>query len=275
MSNIKEFVSKLREKADIFAKSGCASDGIVKDYKEAADMIEELSEKLASAKTNSNGMKEFVEKLIERLEERKTHIMKDFVLVNIVMSSKQKALDRINELDGAIKIVNQLAEEYNPSKTSSLAEQIADDLSAVLKEAKSMGCKEVKYFHHIPLENVEIVIKALMAYNQDSTKKNQGWIPVTERLPEDCDHRFYMCIVENHEEDLPMFCQYEEDYGFGFWQDFYDKHTLGFLDSEFRTNEELGYEKVIAWQPLPEPYKPEQQKEIPTKHFMERFNRVV
>lgn len=39
--------------------------------------------------------------------------------------------------------------------------QIAEDLAAVLKEAKNMGCKEVKYFHNIPLENVEVVVKAL------------------------------------------------------------------------------------------------------------------
>ena len=61
-------------------------------------------------------------------------------------------------------------------------------------------------------------------------------------------------VIENHEEDLPMFCQYEEDYGFGFWHDIYDEHSLGFVDSEFKTNEELGYEKVIAWQPLPQPF---------------------
>lgn len=56
-----------------------------------------------------------------------------------------------------------------------------------------------------------------------------------------------------------MFCQYEEEYGFGFWNDIYDEHTLGFVDSEFKTNEELGYEKVIAWQPLPEPYRTEKE----------------
>ena len=117
--------------------------------------------------------------------------------------------------------------------------------------------EEVIYLH----KALQIVNQLAEEYNQDSTKKKQGWIACTERLPEDCDHRFYMCIVENHEEDLPMFCQYEEDYGFGFWQDFYDEHTLGFLDSEFRTNEELGYEKVIAWQQLPKVYRPEEGKD--------------
>ena len=45
-------------------------------------------------------------------------------------------------------------------------------------------------------------------------------------------------------------------------------------DGEWCDNDYNQY-KVIAWQPLPESYKPEEQKEIPTKHFEERFNRVV
>ena len=89
----------------------------------------------------------------------------------------------------------------------------------------------------------------------EKEQKKQEWISCSEQLPDDLDNRFYMCILENHEEDLPMFCQYEEEYGFGFWHDIYDEHTLGFVDSEFKTNEELGYEKVIAWQQLL-PYQP-------------------
>ena len=102
----------------------------------------------------------------------------------------------------------------------------------------------------------------LMAYNksieivkQEAEKYNNGWITVEEELPKDGDNRYYMCIVENHEEDPPMYCQYDEEYGFGFYQDIYDEHTLGFVDCEFNTNEELGYEKVIAWQQLL-PYQP-------------------
>ena len=111
-----------------------------------------------------------------------------------------------------------------------------------------LECEEYGKFQGLK-EAIEIVKQAAEEYNN-------GWIPCSEAMPEDCDMRFYMCIVENHEEDLPMFCQYEEECGFGYWHDIYDEHTLGFVDSEFRTNEELGYEKVIAWQPLPEPYQP-------------------
>ena len=106
-------------------------------------------------------------------------------------------------------------------------------------------------------EAIEIVNQVAEEYTKDiNVPGDDGWIPCSERLPEDGDCRFYMCIVENHEDDVPMFCQFEEEYGFGYWQDIYDEYSLGFLDSEFLTNEELGYEKVIAWQPLPAPYQP-------------------
>lgn len=96
---------------------------------------------------------------------------------------------------------------------------------------------------------------AIDIVNQEAEKYNNGWIQVDEELPQDGDNRYYMCIVENHEEDPPMCCQYDEECGFGFYQDIYDEHTLGFVDCVFQTNEELGYEKVIAWQQLL-PYQP-------------------
>ena len=47
MSVISEQVKELREKAQVFEDSGCATNGIVKTFREAADTIEELSAKLA------------------------------------------------------------------------------------------------------------------------------------------------------------------------------------------------------------------------------------
>ena len=71
--------------------------------------------------------------------------------------------------------------------------------------------------------------------------------------------RFFMCLVEEHLEDPPMMCQYEEEYGFGFWTDTYDPITFGFVDSEFYTLKELGYEKVLYWMPLIAPPMEERQ----------------
>ena len=49
MSVISEQVKELREKAQVFEDSGCATNGIVKTFRKAADTIEELSAKLATA----------------------------------------------------------------------------------------------------------------------------------------------------------------------------------------------------------------------------------
>ena len=54
-----------------------------------------------------------------------------------------------------------------------LEKQIADDLSAVLKEAKAMGCREVACFRHIPLQNVEAVIQALEEIQQYRAIENE------------------------------------------------------------------------------------------------------
>ena len=107
----------------------------------------------------------------------------------------------------------------------------------------------------------EIVKQEAEKFGHDTNVGSNGWIPVEEELPKDGDNRYYMCIVENHEEDPPMFCQYDEECGFGFYKDIYDEHTLGFVDCEFNTNEELGYEKVIAWQQLL-PYQPKGEREV-------------
>ena len=111
---------------------------------------------------------------------------------------------------------------------------------------------EAEQYGTIPVIELD---RAIEIVKQEAEQYNNGWIQVDEELPKDGDNRYYMCIVENHEEDPPMYCQYDEECGFGFYQDIYDEHTLGFVDCVFQTNEELGYEKVIAWQQLL-PYQP-------------------
>lgn len=86
-------------------------------------------------------------------------------------------------------------------------------------------------------------------------EKSNGWIPVSERVPDGGDCRYFMCLLENHLEDVPVFLQYNESVGFGFYTDIYDPVTLGFVDTEFSTVKELGYEEVLYWRELLNPPK--------------------
>ena len=104
-------------------------------------------------------------------------------------------------------------------------------------------------------DDISCILEEVESVDAKDTNVPSKWIPCSERLPEDGDCRFYMCLVENHIEDFPMMCQFEEENGFGFYKDIYDPISLGFLDTEFDTMEELGYEKVMYWMPLPELYR--------------------
>lgn len=96
-------------------------------------------------------------------------------------------------------------------------------------------------FHeHLSRENAPEITR--------SSRDNDGWIPVEERLPE---------------EEVSVLVQWEK----------YDKYlnvTLTYLDvmwlddaeeKVFETINGVPNGKVIAWRPLPEPYRPEQTKE--------------
>ena len=180
-------------------------------------------------------MQEVFEKIIEKLEEQK----KGNPFVYGKNDKSRDASVSRQTLDYAIEIVKQEAERYNESLMAEL-----------LETKKNCGedsdCSDCIFGH----TEDRCYLQELQIGNY-----NNSWIPVEEELPKDGDSRYYMCIVENHEEDPPMYCQYDEECGFGFYKDIYDEHTLGFVDCEFNTNEELGYEKVIAWQQLL-PYQP-------------------
>lgn len=85
----------------------------------------------------------------------------------------------------------------------------------------------------------------------------QRWIPCSERLPKE-DGNYLVTFEEGYAEDYgfdsigtaPFEVECE---GFGIWQEEFDRYTLGSLGSDWV---EI---KVIAWMPLPEPWKGEEK----------------
>lgn len=83
--------------------------------------------------------------------------------------------------------------------------------------------------------------------------ENTDWIPVNHKLPEE-DGDYLVTYEEGYAEDygfsLVGICGFDVDCGtFGYWHEYFDHYTLGSLGSDW---EDI---PVVAWMPLPEPYK--------------------
>lgn len=119
-------------------------------------------------------MKEFIEKLIGRLEEYQENNTQ-------CKSSDDYELGQFNACEYAIEIVNQLAEEYN----------------------------------------------------------NDGWIPCSERLPE--EKGYYLVTWMSGNEKRGLWGEPVVD-------------VLYFKGKQWSV-QQMAHRRVIAWQPLPEPFK--------------------
>ena len=103
-----------------------------------------------------------------------------------------------------------------------------------------------------------MAITALEQSGCNYSESPNGWIPCSERLPEE-DGDYFVTFEEGYAEDygfdLIGVAPYEVDCeGFGIWQEKFDLHTLGSLGSEWVDI------NVIAWMPLLSPYKPEEKR---------------
>ena len=96
----------------------------------------------------------------------------------------------------------------------------------------------VKYEMNVDLGRVFGLEKAIEIVKQETEKYNNGWIPCSERLPE--GGKTY--LVTNAE----SFGQYHTYKG---WYD--GEHKIWHMEGNFERKM-----NVIAWQPLPQPYKP-------------------
>lgn len=153
------------------------------------------------------------------------------------MGTLEKILEEIDEIyveDTDFGI------ECNLEGGNSLA---CDDCYNCIKEA----CKSIIRKHMTDEKSGECNCCKRYQKGYEDGKKNNGWIPVEERLPED-DHYILLSFANFN---LPMVGRYETDQEGG---TFY----LGDCDEEDTCISQDLF--VNAWRPLPKPYRPDKEE---------------
>lgn len=164
-------------------------------------------------------MQEVFEKIIEKLEELKKCGTKHYEDGEYIYTSPDYDHETLNK---TIKIVKQEAEQYNES----LMVELLDAKQNCGEDSDCSDCIFGKTADRCFLQELQI------------EERNNGWIPCSERLPE--GGKTY--LVTNAE----SFGQYHTYKG---WYD--GEHKIWHMEGNFERKM-----NVIAWQPLPQPYKP-------------------
>lgn len=121
-----------------------------------------------------------------------------------------------------------------------------------LEQYKTEIENKSQYKHGLPGSALDIVNTLLNDFEQD--EKENGWIPVSEKLPE--DEREYLVTLEKvygTPEKLYGIANYLKFGDAGYW----NEKKYGYLEWDKYSDGHGGTRmyKVIAWTPLPELYK--------------------
>ena len=190
-------------------------------------------------------MKEFVEKLIGRLEEEHEKCINRYGVVG----GNAPAI----EVKQCIEIVNQLAEEYKDKV-------IIDGQYCWQTCGANEHCKECNRLSNGSIDYYE-------NYDCLAEEYNNGWIPVSERLPE-CENKYgwVSCIVSVIRSHYPTstydICDAPYDENIVMHADYNVSQKIWHLECDEQLNALMDIEDaplncdyVIAWMPLPAPFK--------------------
>ena len=130
--------------------------------------------------------------------------------------------------------------------------EIIEMLQILLDNAK-VGCADITAIHHVSFDSFKFVIEQTIKALSQEPK----WIPVSERLPKDGT---YLVTLEgiNGKPRIDMMSFAKDLYKVDEFD--FPKHKCGW----YNYDSEYGYwecTKVIAWMPLPKPYKVESEDE--------------
>lgn len=99
------------------------------------------------------------------------------------------------------------------------------------------------------LEELKELRKHKEKYRWHDLRKNPTDLPDVPH-PE---RTWFEVVQEDNEDCIPRATmQYDDEYGFGFYQEIYAARSFGYVDTEFKTVEELNLAPVVAWKAIEE-----------------------
>lgn len=117
-------------------------------------------------------------------------------------------------------------------------------LEKIIEEIRDNAKLGNMHWENIGIEKVEEIIRSHMNHNGDT--EMAGWIPCSERLPNEIEFQETYCRNQYAAEFLVTIKGATRP------------TTLYFKNNSW-FDEQRNYYKVVAWQPLPAPYKGEEE----------------
>ena len=201
-------------------------------------------------------MKEFIEKLIGRLEE-KIDVIKD----EIYRDYEERIIEEC-AIENVIDIVNELAEEYRNDKVCQTAIMYAKNLhkygiqiDSIWETATQQSMALNQAYMRGRQDERDIFDEWQEKHINTSTDTSSGWIPCSERLPKEHDSIFAECkgtnkwneaMFEKISDDVNVTVKYENGT--------VKTMTTHTIDGKWKIDSIVKCE-VLAWMPLPAPYK--------------------
>lgn len=219
---------------------------------------------------------EFVEEIKAKINHKKEYHKNFYEKLGQTLNDND--LHKATQLafDDCMEIVNKLAEKYRNVPDTNVGKNLSENLIERLEEERN---KQIKPNWGTTIVNAGImtgldiaieIVNQLTEEYKDVPDINVGkWIPCEERLPE-CDNKYgwVSCIVSVIRSHYPTssydICDSPYDENIVMHADYHVSQKIWHLDCDEQLNALMDIEDsplngdyVVAWKPLPEPYKGE------------------
>lgn len=199
-------------------------------------------------------MNKAFEKILERMDEASVLRANSKEYFNNPQNGEY--VDDVVLMKDAVKIVQEVAEAYKKDIIYNLAEMYAQNMFVYGVDITKVWETATQQSYALEQAYIRGRKNERDKFNELRKEYKSGWIPCSERLPEEYDSIFAKlkgtdkwdsAMPEEISDDVNVTVEFEDGTR--------KTMTLHTNDGKWNTNNRIVKFNVIAWQPLPEPYR--------------------